>query len=1170
AVKLIANFGLFAAKSLAQVIESQSTQYKIQQAQIRLLEQEPALRLQILKLGNNQNAIENAINQTLIQRAAILNQNAVVQAGLGKSKLLVLSGDTLVRNPKQPRAAVGFIPSLQESIGALKGGYQPGKIKQTNISGFGNVIYNSAEQVKKFPGFIQPAIIPPQSSRAGVNYNKSFTAQHGFSPYQSQGYVPNFANFIKTPFVQGELESVFNYMQKRYPRIMGKMVNEVSVNPNRASEFAAAAFHLSSKDITFSEGFSVNRPTGTLVGTFAHELSHAIDKYRGTRSPVYEEREALANRRAESVFQKFRKQYGFGEQRMLSKLGFSSGFFPNANKGIIPPQGSKAGINYNKSFIQAHGFSPYKADGFVPSYAVFQTGQSKDSVRNILRAYNKGENIDKLWFSVYEDNKLRHFNKSISLRNTSGQGKGYVLGMDIPEIQSRGGDTVIGNFNPARLSTITSVKTGLSEGRTLDFKKFAEKYWGIFGYSGFSPYANKGLIPNYANYIRAFHGTSSSLLPSILNKGILPISQTGLNRRTFPEKNLYEGRENLVFASQTSLPAKGSATQRAFGTKDKEIILSFKIPKDYFQKESITDNYYDTSDKAFLLPQIKPEWIDKKFYFDKKQNKYLNFSSGFLPNKGLIPNFNAVLGYPPLTQAISREKSAGIPLNQIKVGSSLKIASSLNPLGLGVYNTRDEPGGLSQGINRYANMGLDPKRAGIPNYVDFPEDVHFKNFLEKSKKAEEAANRLLKDYADFEKKHGQSVKSFIAGEKPIKQQITSDTSLASVIPSVSNINKLKSNSPKNYYQDIKSPFSDPFERSPGNILLSPQLSEQLETEITKLKQQIKLGTHNQSSLAEATLNLKNQFNLTVESTRKINQRLNASLTVRTNPPIKRTIREQLSGFVSGNQLSFGGLPFGDIGTFGFTGGSAQGEFIGITQQAEIAQRRKILQSRTLKGPLTPGLTPITSNNQLYTSIFGLPSNPLEFTKQEELLQEQKEFRQKLEVEQQKTQRIGTANLSFNRLATSNYLGGSRTDFNNQLKQLLQTQRNQLSPKEFTELRNQVVEFAQQGTKQFITQSFSTKTDQLGFRDVFTSILPNSRFRNLQDEAKRTGQLGVFSQAKQRLQGTALTSSFVLPVLGGVLEQGIGGFAGDTRGGRGVARAAGGLTNIASFTATGFG
>ena len=78
--------------------------------------------------------------------------------------------------------------------------------------------------------------------------------------------------------------------------------------------------------------------------------------------------------------------------------------------------------------------------------------------------------------------------------------------------------------------------------------------------------------------------------------------------------------------------------------------------------------------------------------------------------KALTPNFSA------LSEAIAREKAAGIPAGAIRVGRSSQLASASNPQGLAVYNTIDEPRGLSQGINRYKSAGLDPKSAGMPNF----------------------------------------------------------------------------------------------------------------------------------------------------------------------------------------------------------------------------------------------------------------------------------------------------------------------------------------------------------------------------------------------------------------------------------------------------------------------
>ena len=84
-----------------------------------------------------------------------------------------------------------------------------------------------------------------------------------------------------------------------------------------------------------------------------------------------------------------------------------------------------------------------------------------------------------------------------------------------------------------------------------------------------------------------------------------------------------------------------------------------------------------------------------------------------------IPNYAD-----PLQEAIGREKSAGIPSSRIRVEKSSQLKSPMNPMGLAVTNTRDEPGGVAQGIRRAKQQRIDPKRHGaakglVPNFMDY-------------------------------------------------------------------------------------------------------------------------------------------------------------------------------------------------------------------------------------------------------------------------------------------------------------------------------------------------------------------------------------------------------------------------------------------------------------------
>jgi len=86
---------------------------------------------------------------------------------------------------------------------------------------------------------------------------------------------------------------------------------------------------------------------------------------------------------------------------------------------------------------------------------------------------------------------------------------------------------------------------------------------------------------------------------------------------------------------------------------------------------------------------------------------------------------SAASGYGGMDEAVSlavrREKMAGVDSDRIKVGKDNSLISDLNPSGLGVYNTKDEPAGLRQGISRYGSSNK-AKLAGmakgfVPNFA---------------------------------------------------------------------------------------------------------------------------------------------------------------------------------------------------------------------------------------------------------------------------------------------------------------------------------------------------------------------------------------------------------------------------------------------------------------------
>lgn len=195
--KLLLNLGKFASQSL-QTLLSVNTQAE-QRAQIQakinqVLAQEPALvaaiynkQISVLELENR---ILGIIKLQTLERERAAAISTSIAGGLVTRGVTSKGGSLRVKSD-------GFIPnfSAQEIYGALAGGYMPGNIKKMNIPGQGNITYNTAETVKNFPGMTQPAIMPPQGSKAGKNYQKQFSSAHGFNPYANMGFVPNFASY---------------------------------------------------------------------------------------------------------------------------------------------------------------------------------------------------------------------------------------------------------------------------------------------------------------------------------------------------------------------------------------------------------------------------------------------------------------------------------------------------------------------------------------------------------------------------------------------------------------------------------------------------------------------------------------------------------------------------------------------------------------------------------------------------------------------------------------------------------------------------------------------------------------------------------------------------------------------------------------------------------------
>lgn len=151
-----------------------------------------------------------------------------------------------------------------------------------------------------------------------------------------------------------------------------------------------------------------------------------------------------------------------------------------------------------------------------------------------------------------------------------------------------------------------------------------------------------------------------------------------------------------------------------------------------FKASASADNLKSMAKKIFN--QNPSRFLDQV----KKNKKKLKTASG-----GFIPNF----AQSPLTDAIKREREAGIPVSAIRINQSDKLISSSNPTGLAVTNTIDEPRGLKD-VPNFARPDSDfVSGKGLGKGGANPE-----NWAKASRFVSEDMRKFVQRYQSFAKR----------------------------------------------------------------------------------------------------------------------------------------------------------------------------------------------------------------------------------------------------------------------------------------------------------------------------------------------------------------------------------------------------------------------------------
>ena len=358
--------------------------------------------------------------------------------------------------------------------------------------------------------------------------------------------------------------------------------------------------------------------------------------------------------------------------------------FPGmSQKAIMPPSNSSAGANYRSTFGAAHGFDPYAANGFVPNFAA-------RGLRNVGYGSNP---------AMFKNQKGA--SQSLTKKGMAGAikrgGMLNVMGGGIAMLVPRGsearamsepvkGEAPYGNFKASfpilsykpslmnRTNGPIDVKDEMELAAAQVTKKFA---------MSINPPARTiedHEVIQALSTTRGSKGAMSAAAGAAFEVGMdLALDKKAASKK--PRFGDFDVRP----------PYAERARDKAFGGSFS--LADFKISSGYSARSSMT---------AKIAKEALTNGPGRRFI---KHTPLTGKASGFVPN------------FSPLISAVGREMAAGVPASAIRVGSSPALRSAGNPGGVGVYNTKDEPAGLTQGINRSRSAGINPKSHGVPNFA---------------------------------------------------------------------------------------------------------------------------------------------------------------------------------------------------------------------------------------------------------------------------------------------------------------------------------------------------------------------------------------------------------------------------------------------------------------------
>jgi TP901 family phage tail tape measure protein len=392
--------------------------------------------------------------------------------------------------------------------------------------------------------------------------------------------------------------------------------------------------------------------------------------------------------------------------------------FPGMTQpAIMPPQESSAGKNYAQAFQSKLGFNPYASDGFVPNFSIL--GMARQSY---LQQVGSKQNL-------------------IMIRATevdAAQKAGIQIFMK----------TGLPFINKADRPKLTLAFKKFEEGSAADRAAAIKQEKGVAGFANKSGAAKYGIVfpsfgQNAVGESAGYAGEGKNRKAYRFKTFPFPSKDFDINEKLYNDvrKNLIDISTNyfrglltkpqIVDTNRFKTNIQSNLSRSAVEASVGQIFeAGIKSSISTLSLNEIANFDLDAGELGRIRSRFKlPYQFSGTSFADLKNslstgnlnsmaakiNKYEN------PSKkskalGFIPNYSK-----PLIDSMRREISAGISPSRIRVGQDSRLSNSENPMGLGVYNTKDEPAGLGQGIARFKKV-FDARKSGaakgfVPNYA---------------------------------------------------------------------------------------------------------------------------------------------------------------------------------------------------------------------------------------------------------------------------------------------------------------------------------------------------------------------------------------------------------------------------------------------------------------------